>query len=443
VSAEPSAGQPSGAQYLGLVGLGAAIGIPAAFAAALFLGFVHILEGWLWYDLPDALGYSSPPWFLVLGLPVAGAAFVLLVRRLLPGDGGHEPLEGLSSTPTPIAHAPGIVLAALGTLGFGAVLGPEAPIIALGSAIGVAVTLLVTLSPRETAVISSAGSFSAISALFGGPIVAGMLLVEGGLTMGTMLLPALVPGFVAAAVGYVIFVGFGHWGGLHAPGLVVPELPLYSGTHIYDIMLAVAIGLLAAIVVLAVRLLGARVKGLRPRLGTTTLLLLGGLAVGALALLGEALGADSQDVLFSGQASVPVVVTEDSTRIVLVLLAAKFLAYAVSLGCGFRGGPIFPAVFLGVGLASLAVVWVDVSPTLAVAAGAAAGMAAQARLLISAMIFGSLLVGTQNVAVVPATVLAAVSAWVAVAVATRARASSEAARSSAHGRAAALDPPDG
>jgi len=33
--------------------------------------------------------------------------------------------------------------------------------------------------------------------------------------MGALLLPILVPGFVAAAIGYVIFVGFGHWGGLH------------------------------------------------------------------------------------------------------------------------------------------------------------------------------------------------------------------------------------
>ena len=414
--------QPSGPQYLGLVALGAAIGIPAALLAALFLGLVHYLEGWLWDDLPDALGYSSPPWFLILGLPVAGAAIVLSARVLLPGDGGHDPLGGLSSTPTPPAHAPGIVLAALGTLGFGAVLGPEAPIIALGSAVGVAVTLLVRVSARETAVLSSAGSFSAISALFGGPIVAGMLLVEGGLAMGTSLLPVLVPGFVAAAVGYVIFIGLGDWGGLHAPGITVPDLPPYHGTHVYDLLVAIAVGFLAAIVVQAARLLAVRVKELRGRLGTPVLLLGGGLAVGAIALVADALGADSQDVLFSGQASVPVVVSESSTGIVVLLVTAKFLAYGVSLGCGFRGGPIFPAVFLGVGLASLAVVWFDLSPTLAVAVGAAAGMAAQTRLLISGMIFGSLLVGTENVDVVPAAVMAAVSAWIAVAMATRARA---------------------
>ena len=47
--------------YLRLVGLGAAIGIPAAFLAAGFLGLVHYLEHWLWHSLPSALGHSTPP----------------------------------------------------------------------------------------------------------------------------------------------------------------------------------------------------------------------------------------------------------------------------------------------------------------------------------------------------------------------------------------------
>jgi H+/Cl- antiporter ClcA len=104
-------------------------------------------------------------------------------------------------------------------------------------------------------------------------------------------------------------------------------------------------------------LLGRRVDGVGGRLGMPALLVAGGLAVGALALAADALGADSQDVLFSGQASIPVVVDADSTKIVVVLIVAKFLAYGISLGCGFRGGPIFPAVFLGVALALLPVVW--------------------------------------------------------------------------------------
>src|SRR5690349_15449643 len=164
--------QLSGAAYLRLVALGAAIGIPAALVAALFLALVHELEDWLWS--------ASPPWYAVLGLPVAGACVVIAARRLLPGDGGHSPLEGIGGGATP---------------------GPEAPLIALGSAVGILATRFVTVDERAHVVLGTAGSFSAISALFGGPIVAGIMLVESGVEAGKRLLPVLLPGFVAAAIG--------------------------------------------------------------------------------------------------------------------------------------------------------------------------------------------------------------------------------------------------
>jgi H+/Cl- antiporter ClcA len=400
-----------GRAYLRIVGIAAAIGIPAALAAAGFLELVHRIERWLWDDLPDALGQSSPPWYLVIGLPVAGALIVALARRLLPGDGGHAPLLGLVSTPTPVAYAPGVILAAIGTLGFGAVLGPEAPVIALGSVVGTAVVPLFRLDERGTALVSGAGSFSAVSALFGGPIVAGILLLEAGVGLGAAITAALLPGLVAAAVGYVLFVGIGDVGGLPTTGLTLPDMPSYGTTDLRDLLLAVAVGVATALAIAAVRLVATRVDGQRARLGMVPLLVVGGLAVGLFALVADALGADPNDVLFSGQTAIPAVIGEASAGAVLVLLVAKALGYAVSLGCGFRGGPIFPAVFLGVAFASFPVVWFDSSPTWAVAVGAAAGMAAQTRFVVSPLLFGTLLVGTAGLDVAPAAVLAVAAAW--------------------------------
>ena len=404
--------QPAGRSYLRLVGLGALVGLPAGFVAALFLGVVHELERWLWTDLPDALGESSPPWYLVIGLPVVGAAIVVAVRRWLPGDGGASPLAGHAPAARPLAHLPGIVIAALATLAFGAVLGPEAPVIAVGALVALAVTSFARLGERERAVLGTAGSFSAISALFGGPIVGGVMLVEGGVGLGAALIATLLPGFVAAAVGYLIFVGFGDWGGLNAPGLTLPDLPAYDGTHLLDLIAAVAVGVVAALAIAAVKWSATRLAaaGAR-RLGMASFLLAGGLAVGLIAQLADILGADSQDVLFSGQTAIPSVIAETSTGIVLLLLVAKALAYVVSLAAGFRGGPIFPAVFIGIGIATLPVVWFDVSPTLAVAVGAAAGMAAQTRLILTSMLFSALLVGLQGLDATPAAVLAAAAAW--------------------------------
>jgi H+/Cl- antiporter ClcA len=337
---------------------------------------------------------------------------VIAARTFLPGDGGHSPLQGLKAGETPLRYVPGVVLAAIGTLAFGAVLGPEMPVIALGSAVGVLVNSFVKLGPRERSVVANAGSFSAISALFGGPLVAGMLLVESGLSLGTRLLPALLPGLVAAGIGYLVFVGLGSWEGLNAPGLQVPSLPPYEGEVIADLVLAVVVGVVAGLVLAGVRELGRRFDAFQPRVGMPVLLLAGGIAVGLLALIGQALGADSQDVLFSGQASLGIVTSAGSLSLVLVLLVTKSLAYAVSLGSGFRGGPIFPAIFIGVAVASVPVVVFGSSPTWAIAVGAAAGMAAQTRLLISPLLLASLLVGPEGSDTIPAAVLAAATAWI-------------------------------
>jgi UPF0716 family protein affecting phage T7 exclusion len=53
---------------------------------------------------------------------------------------------------------------------------------------------------------------------------------------------------------------------------------------------------------------------------------------------------------------------------------------------------------------SLPIVWWDTSPTLAIAVGASAGMAAQTRLVVAPILFGSLLVGTEGLDAVPAAV---------------------------------------
>ncbi len=421
IVAAPSAGttptpaRNQSVEFARLLALGAVIGIPAALVAALFISAVHYLEKWLWDDLPEAIGASSPPWYLVVGLPVAGAAIVALARRFLPGDGGHRPLAGLTGGNPVLAAAPGIALAAIGTLAFGAVLGPEGPLIALGSLVGLSITVFTRLETQEQRMVATAGSFAAISALFGGPVVAGVMMVEAAVGLGAMAIPALLPGFVAAAVGYVLFIGLDSWGGLATQAIVVPDLPVYGTTRIIDLVVAIVVGFVAALVIHIVRSGAAAIEQRTvPRLGMPVALLAGGALVGATALVARWLGADSQDVLFSGQSSIPAVIGERSTAILLVLLVAKALGYALSLGAGFRGGPVFPAIFLGVALASFTINWLDVSPTLALAAGAAAGMAATTRLLLTSTVFASLLVGSAGIDAAPAAVLAAVASWATV-----------------------------
>jgi H+/Cl- antiporter ClcA len=400
-------------RYLRLILIGALIGVPAALVGATFLALVHLVEDLLWTDLPEALGESSPPWYLVVGLPVVGALLVLAARRLLPGDGGHEPIEGIGVAPTPLSYAPGIALAAIATLAFGAVLGPEAPLIALGSATGIAVGKIAKLGSNEKRVVSTAGSFSAISALFGGPIVASFMLMEAGLGFGARLVPVLLPGFVAAALGYVVFIGVDDWPGLRSSSLAVDNLPTYSSVHLHDLLIAIVAGFVVAVVIRVVRRAGEAVLALRPR-GATAVIVVGAAVTGLLALVAEAFGGQSEDVLFSGQSAVPHLLTTTSSSLLLVLVLTKAIAFAWCLGCGFRGGPIFPAIFLGVGIASLGTAWFGLSPTVALVIGTAAGMTAMSSFLFTSVLFADLLAGSAGHNAVPAAVLAAASAWLTV-----------------------------
>jgi len=405
---------------LRLVLLGAAIGIPAALAAIAFFTAVHYLEQLIWHILPTSLGEATPPWYLVLFLPIVGAGIVAVARLALPGDGGRPPLGGMAHGPTPVAFVPGIVVAALGTLGFGLVLGPEAPVMAVGSAVGLAITSVVRSNAREEGVLSMAGTFSAISTLFGGPLVAGVMLTEGGIALGPALIPVLVPGFVAAAVGYLVFLGVGPYTGAPAPGLQIPDLPAYPGTSVPDLIIAIVVGVVTAALIVAINRSASGLAARQDRrvgdrrIGIVVPLLVGGLLVGLLAQLATAFGVAAEDVLFSGQASIPALVSEYSVAALVVLVLAKAVAYVISLAAGFRGGPIFPAVFLGVGVAAFAVQLFGTSPTFAVAIGCAAGMAAQTRLVITSMLFAALLVGSGGFDTVAGAVFATVASYLTV-----------------------------
>jgi H+/Cl- antiporter ClcA len=390
--------------------LGALVGLPAGLVAFAFVSLVHLLQTLLWDTVPEVLGHDSPPWYLVLGLPVAGAALVAAARAL-PGDGGHAPLGGLQTGPVPPSHAGSIALAAVASLGFGVVLGPEAPLLTLGTIVGIAIAGRAGVRGQPAALLGASGAAGAMSTLFGGPLVAGVMLLEAG--AGALTAATLLPPLAGAAVAYLLVTGFGDWTGLPTGGLTVPGLPTYDPT-LPDLGVALVVGVLAAVAIAGVRRVGRRVAAAGARVHRVPLLLVAGLGVGALALAARALGADAQDVLFSGQTSVPTLVSGGSAGVLLVLLAAKGLAYALSLGGGFRGGPIFPAVFLGVGLAGLTVTLLEVPPTLAVAVGVAAGMAATSRLLLSAVLFSALMVGRAGLETAPAAVVAAVTAWLVV-----------------------------
>src|SRR3954451_3328176 len=168
-------------QYVVLLVFGSVVGIPVAAVAYFFLAIVAKTQHWVFTALPAELGFTSAPtWWPVLPLVVCGLV-VALSLTYLPRTGGHEPADGFKSGGAiqPV-DLPGVVVASLATLCLGAVLGPEAPLIAIGSGLGVlAVRLVKRDAPAQAVlVIGGAGSFAAIATLLGSPLTGAFLLME-------------------------------------------------------------------------------------------------------------------------------------------------------------------------------------------------------------------------------------------------------------------------
>ncbi|MEV0371289.1 chloride channel protein [Streptomyces sp. NPDC050636] len=403
--------------YLKLLVFAALIGVPVCAAAFGFLALIGWLEPAIYKDLPRSLGFAgTPAWWPLPMLAVAGALVGLTVRHL-PGNGGHEPAEGLAVGGAPaLAALPGIVLAALATLSFGAVLGPEAPLIALGGGLAVGAVRLLQrdVTAQTVAVVGAAGSFAAVSALLGSPLLGAFLLMEASGLGGAMLGVVLVPGLLAAGIGALIFTGLGSWTGLGTFALTLHHVPPAAQPTIPEFGWALVIGVLAAFVGTGVRRLALVLKEpvARHRVPATVAM---GLVVGALAMVfTEVTGEPATEVLYSGQSALGTLFSGTagySVGVLLLLVLCKGLAYSVSLS-SFRGGPIFPALFLGaaggVALSHLP----GLSVTAAFAMGMGAMCVAMLKLPMTSVLMATLLLGHHGLTVMPLVIVAVVVSYV-------------------------------
>jgi H+/Cl- antiporter ClcA len=401
--------------YVRTLVLAALLGVPVAFAAVVFQTAIHDVIHLVWDVIPDELGWSEPAWWYVVLVPgLAGLLVAAAVR--LPGHGGHSPLEGLGADPIPPIHLTSILPAALASLGLGLVLGPEAPLIALGLGLGAIAVRLVRLEGTGAQLLVLAGAFAAVAALFGGPLIAAFLLFEvtaaSGKIPAQQIGRALLPGFVAAGTGAIVFTGVAGWSGLHQVNLSLPSLPQYESLRLTDLAWCLLMAVVVSVLIVAIRHLAHGVAA-QSVVGPAALLVVAGLAVGALAVVFRATADRPVDlVLFSGQNELPAVIAEGSAGVLVLLVVAKGLAYALSLGAGFRGGPVFPAIALGVAAAMAAAnVLPGLHTTPAVAAGIAAGTTAALRVPFTAVLLVSLLMGPSAFDVAPIAVLAAAVGW--------------------------------
>jgi H+/Cl- antiporter ClcA len=385
-----------------------------------FVELVYQLQQELYHHLPAALGYQHGPplWWSLPILAIAGVLVAVTITRL-PGDGGHVPADGLKvgGGPTQPIELPGIILAGLISIGLGLVIGPEAPLIALGAGLGVAI---VKLARREApsqvlVVVGAAGSFAALSFVFSSPIIAAIILIEAT-GLGKSRLPiVLIPGLVGAAVGSLVSIGMGSFTGLSssAYALAPLSLPTFHQPTAGNFGWTIALALVIAIVAHLIRTGGVLTHRLvKPRL--LLLLPVCGLAVSGLAIaFSQISGKGVNEVLFSGQDALPGLVSGAGTwslSALALLIVFKGIGYSLSLGA-FRGGPTFPAIFLGAAGGIMASHLPGFPLAGGVAVGIGAGTVAILRLPLSAVVIATLLTGSAGAGVAPLTIIGVVVAY--------------------------------
>jgi H+/Cl- antiporter ClcA len=403
-----------GRRYLRLLALAALIGIPISVAAFAFLALLHWLTAFVWEDLPQQWGLDPVPWWWPAPWLLIGGALVALAITRFPGHGGHVPIDGLSPDPVTPSHLPWVLLAALGGLPLGVVLGPEAPLLAVGGALATILTSRWVARGPETGLLAASGSAAAVAVIFGGPLVAAVFILESVGRAGLRQTAVVLPCLLSAGIGALVFTGLGDWTGLPVSSLQLPGLDPPDRPDLADLVWTIPLAVLIAFGVRQVHGLGRRLVPHATR--RPALMALGALAVTAIAAAAYALltGRSPVEVLLSGQDALGTLTGERDVPgfwALIALLALKGLAYAVSLAT-LRGGPIFPALFLGAAAGVLLSDLPGFGLAPAMAAGMAAATAAILPLPVSAAVLITLLLGSGATGMTPIVLIAVVVAFV-------------------------------
>ncbi|MFH9723874.1 ion channel protein [Streptomyces sp. NPDC017254] len=335
-------------------------------SSLLFLGISALAEkfqGVLWHDLPDALGIGGYSSLWIISMLTASGIAVGLVVWKFPGHAGPDPATtGLSGGPLAPGVVVGLLLASTLTLAGGVSLGPENPILEANVALAYWLGRKVAPTAPGAAWVALA-SAATIGALFGTPVAAALVISEAlvGKPGHGSLWDRLFAPLVAAGAGAVTTQL------LAEPSFDVGLTPL-TDTGWEDLLAALVIASAAALFALASCYLFPYTHAAFQRLRHPMLILpLGGLVLGLLGALGGHL------TLFKGLDEVKELTASIggwSSGELAKLAVVKLLALLIAASCGFRGGRIFPAVFVGAAFGLIAQALVpEIHPAVAVSSG--------------------------------------------------------------------------
>ncbi|PLX92911.1 MAG: chloride channel protein [Desulfuromonas sp.] len=290
------------------------------------------------YDLVAAT--AGMPWYVIVLIPVVGGLILgPVIERFAPearGAGVPEVIEAVVTREGNIRHRTTVLkmFSTLLSLGCGASVGREGPVVHIGSSVGSSLAQLMHLSPEWKRVFLACGAASGIAATFNAPM-AGMLFAAEIILVDFQInyLSQIAVSAVTATVVSHRFLG-------SFPTFDVPTFQLLS---YWEIPLYLVLGVLAgALAIVFIHLINRVEDGCNwIRLPLWSRPAVGGVLVGSLALL-------SPFVLGVGYQTINQVLTAQLLPMMMVaILLAKLAATAISVGVGFSGGIFAPSLVLG------------------------------------------------------------------------------------------------
>ncbi|HEA3631361.1 TPA: ion channel protein [Escherichia coli] len=318
-----------------------AIGIASSLILIVVMKIASVLQNLLWQRLPGTLGIAqdSPLW--IIGVLTLTGIAVGLVIRFSQGHAGPDPAcEPLIGAPVPPSALPGLIVALILGLAGGVSLGPEHPIMTVNIALAVAIgaRLLPRVNRMEWTILASAGT---IGALFGTPVAAALIFSQT--LNGSSEVPLwdrLFAPLMAAAAGALTTGLFFH------PHFSLP-IAHYGQMEMTDILSGAIVAAIAIAAGMVAVWCLPRLHAMMHQMKNPVLVLgIGGFILGILGVIGGPVS------LFKGLDEMQQMVTNQafSTSDYFLLAVIKLAALVVAAASGFRGGRIFPAVFVGVAL---------------------------------------------------------------------------------------------
>ncbi|MGO4390054.1 ion channel protein [Variovorax sp. M-6] len=332
---------PRARTMLALAAPAVIVGMAAALILLVVVLAANLLQRFLWQTLPPMVGASGTAWWWVLGVLTLTGLAVGLVVRFLPGHAGPDPATvSLFGPPTAVGVLPSLALALILALAGGVSLGPENPIIAIivGLTVAVGARLMPKVPAKGWVMLAAAGT---IGAMFGTPVAAALLFSEmvGGGDKDKPIWDELFAPLVAAGAGALTMSQFEEM-----------DFSLPIEPYLHPTIPDIGLGMLVALAAIAI---GMVAVWLYPRfhrfflsMGHPVLVLtLGGFLLGILGIIGGPI------TMFKGLAEMKTLATgaaSYSAGGLAMIVVIKLVAVLVSATCGFRGGRIFPLVFVGV-----------------------------------------------------------------------------------------------